>query len=778
MRQPPRTKKFFSPVFPSDPVGAEFCQWFWQLNRGWDWIVGNCPTPQEKTHWTTEDFPLQPDELMRRHTDPNEAVGVSFKKFTRYCLLDVDRGSAYHPDNDSTKYAALLAALSTIGLISPVVVRSSWSEGLHIYYPLPLAVSSFGLACAIKWTLCNAGILLTSGQVEVFPNTKGYGKDGNFVQYKSHRLPLQPESGSALMNATLEPYSDSIEDLLDEFKQASSQQDLKLLEPAMASGWERQKLSRGYGSGDKAEKWKHHLERRVNTGWTAFSQTNGLIKDIATYGRVFLRLEGKGLIDYTVQTATSAPGYDPFCRHQHEIRLRAAEWSSCVEAYYWPLGTDPTRSGTYAEHFHRKQALNNIVSFNATRSAQAIERISIALVHLESSGNLPDTATARSYAIIAAAKLLTGTGISQTTLHKLKYLPLWHPDHYQPQAEKCVIDLPEQATADLSRQKYPTLPDPWLEPESPQPVLRKALSQNYTFPAYMKGLCLPAAFDEPQSQSDALESENSANLLKSSSAEAHKEIKCQEKSGAVDFEHKQPLSLVPTTATNVEPTDFIQIARLRVHAICHAQKTVRREALSLGRMIRGSERALKEQIARMQFYWQSGESSLISEAREWASANPGALPEMAAFQPNQHFLVNHPTPPNNSPEPVPSLPPNGDRALGVDANLRPMSSISPEKSKLADSSATSEPPTESPIIRRTPCIESNQLWYADRIKKPKEPPKSPFYVNQRVIYEGIEYRVDVPGNPHTQLEGLAKAVANFWITPVEEVHLTHQQNSD
>jgi hypothetical protein len=619
--------------------------------------VGNCPTPQEKTRWTTEDFPLQPDELMRRHQDPNEAVGVCFKKFTQYCLLDVDRGSAVHPDNDSTKYAQLLAALRTIGLISPVLVRSSWSEGLHIYYPLPKAVSSFGLACAIKWTLFNAGILLADGQVEVFPNAKGYGKDGNFVQYKSHRLPLQPESGSALLNATLEPYSDSIEDLLDEFKQASRQQDLKLLEPAMAAGWERQKLSRGYDSSGRTEKWQRHLERRVYTGWTAFSQTNGLIKDIATYGRVFVCLDGRALIDYTVQTATSAPGYEQFCRHQHEIRRRVEDWSSCVEAYYWPLGTDPMRCGTYAEHFHREQAedcppaLNNIVSFNATRSAQAEERIRIALVHLEESGNLPNTATARSYAIIAAAKLLTGTGISQTTLHKPKYLPLWHPDHYQPQAETCVIDLSEQVTADLERQKSPTLPDPWLEPESPEPALLQAFSQNYTLPVYMKGLCLPAASDEPQAQSDALDSSSSSNLLKSSDTETHKEIKCQEKSGAVDFEHKQPLSLEVAYAARIEPTDFRQIAKLRVQAIAHARKTVKREAFSAGRTIRGSERALKEQITRMQFYWQSGEPSLMLEASEWAAANPGALPEIASGQPNQHsarkppdYLITPPFP--------------------------------------------------------------------------------------------------------------------------------------
>lgn len=68
---------------------------------------------------------------------------------------------------------------------------------------------------------------------------------------------------------------------------------------------------------------------------------------------------------------------------------------------------------------------------NSKRRQQAIERILSAVAHLVESNNLPDNATARSHAIIAAAKQLTGSGISQTTLHKPEYLPLWHPDHYQ-----------------------------------------------------------------------------------------------------------------------------------------------------------------------------------------------------------------------------------------------------------------------------------------------------------------------------------------------------------
>lgn len=70
---------------------------------------------------------------------------------------------------------------------------------------------------------------------------------------------------------------------------------------------------------------------------------------------------------------------------------------------------------------------------NSKRRQQAIERIRNAVAHLVESNNLPENATARSHAIIAAAKQLFGSGISQTTLHKPEYLPLWHPDHYQPQ---------------------------------------------------------------------------------------------------------------------------------------------------------------------------------------------------------------------------------------------------------------------------------------------------------------------------------------------------------
>ena len=513
MLNPNRKKQIFKPVFPTDPVGAEFCKWFWTSSRGWHWISSDLPAPREKATWTTEPFPIQPDELWRGHQDYSSLIGVGFKELTRYLALDIDRGSGFHPLNHPEKFKQLLTILQSIGLVGAVVTRSSWSEGLHVYFPFSKRISSFGVACAVKWTFFDNGILLGDGQIEIFPNAKSYGANGNIVNYKCHRLPLQPRSDSFLLDGMLSPYSDEVADLLSEFNAAAAQQDLKLLKPVMDASGERQALCRGFGQrGNRAEKWRSHLENRKNTGWTGFSQTNSLIKDMATYGRVFIGLSGKKLIEHTVQSATSAPGYERFCRHQPEIWRRAEDWCKCVEAYYWPYGSDPSRSGTYAEHFNRDydndcpRPENNVVEFARSdkRSTQAQDRIKQAIAYLSAQETLPATATARSHAMIATAKQLTGIGISQTTLHKPKYLSLWHPFHYKPQASSGVIDCPERVSANSAEPEVAQTPAGDRLPETSEPLPIKDCCENYTSCPIYEGLvnACPASA-APQAQADA-----------------------------------------------------------------------------------------------------------------------------------------------------------------------------------------------------------------------------------------------------------------------------------
>jgi hypothetical protein len=62
--------------------------------------------------------------------------GVRFGPTTRYCVLDVDKGSAYHPTRDRFAWRRLIAALEVLGLVQAVVCTSSYSGGLHLYFPL------------------------------------------------------------------------------------------------------------------------------------------------------------------------------------------------------------------------------------------------------------------------------------------------------------------------------------------------------------------------------------------------------------------------------------------------------------------------------------------------------------------------------------------------------------------------------------------------------------------------------------------------------------------
>jgi hypothetical protein len=91
------------------------------------------------------------------------------------------------------------------------------------------------------------------------------------------------------------------------------------------------------------ESWRHDLDTVITEGWTDYGQTNYLLKTIACYGHVFESIQGQALIDYTLRIALNCPGYEQYCRHQHDIERKVTAWVRAVEGYYWPLGTTPSR---------------------------------------------------------------------------------------------------------------------------------------------------------------------------------------------------------------------------------------------------------------------------------------------------------------------------------------------------------------------------------------------------------------------------------------------------
>jgi hypothetical protein len=163
------------------------------------------------------------------------------------------------------------------------------------------------------------------------------------------------------------------------------------------------------------DSWRQDLDLEITEGWTGYGQTNHLLKTIACYGRVFERLDGQALIDYTLRIALTRPGYEQYCRHQPDIERKVTAWVRAVEHYYWPMGTAPSRDTNHPQ--------GELVLFNQRQAEDAQNRIRAAYAELDRTDTLPEQITARAKAIAQVAK------VSQQTLYR--HLGLWHPEHQE-----------------------------------------------------------------------------------------------------------------------------------------------------------------------------------------------------------------------------------------------------------------------------------------------------------------------------------------------------------
>lgn len=417
--------------FPSDPLGARLCQIF---SAPWSAIQSDRPEKGKPDWRTIKNYPLRPRSLWQKFLSASVLIGVRFDDTTTYGLIDIDRGS---PHYSPAGIAKISAALETIGIVRTIPIRSSANGGIHLYIPLPAAVSTFSLATALKHCLESQGLELHPGHLETFPNVKAWSnwRAGIFSEYNAHRLPLQPGSGSCMLNSSLNPMPGQLELFFCAWDFAAGAQDLQLFSPALKFG--RDKHSKRKKRRDHpVASWLADLENAISDGFTGASQTNSLLKDIGCLGRVFLDLSGDDLVSYILEKVQSLPGYNRFCRHQHEIAARCRSWASACEKYYWPMGAAPSRE-------------NMNVELNAARAEDAQQRIKAAVAELTESGGLADRVTRRAKQIVERART------SLTTLYL--YKELWYPE------KKPVTP---EAASDPSTEP----PDPPPEPETPEPA--------------------------------------------------------------------------------------------------------------------------------------------------------------------------------------------------------------------------------------------------------------------------------------------------------------------
>ena len=235
----------------------------------YDYIWAEQPSPRESAEWKTESrYPLG-DRLIYQGT---HLYGVRFGAETQYCLLDIDIGSAYHPNSDPLAIARLIAALEPLGLVSYVACMSSYSGGLHLYLPFQQPQSSWKLAIAVSTLLENAGFKLILGQLEVFPNPKPYSIEGTPSLFNAHRLPLQ--IGSYLLNETFQPIWSDQNRFVDQWEFARKRNDFN---KAALKQIIKQAKRRHFQVSGKADKFINDLNAEIELGWTGQGQTNRLL---------------------------------------------------------------------------------------------------------------------------------------------------------------------------------------------------------------------------------------------------------------------------------------------------------------------------------------------------------------------------------------------------------------------------------------------------------------------------------------------------------------------
>jgi hypothetical protein len=290
----------------------------------------------EEPEWATIRYKIQATDLDRIFVSEDTLIGVRFGKLTKYLVIDIDIRSLCHPEVNKNEWNRLMKALEDVGLTDRIIIQSSDSGGLHVYFWFGEELETYKVA-QLLWSVCHlGGFELRGGNVETFPNAKKYSLIPSM--YNGHRLPLQPESGSIL----LDEYFEEIETInpWGEFcyRVQTSQQDIEELKRKLAWGERYHKKYARYqgvaGLCSSAAEWQKSLIDRLTLGWTSKGQTNELIRTACVLAWVFG--DGSRNDAAIVEKLVNMPGYSEFCGHQREIESRVEDWMDCVTKQYWP----------------------------------------------------------------------------------------------------------------------------------------------------------------------------------------------------------------------------------------------------------------------------------------------------------------------------------------------------------------------------------------------------------------------------------------------------------
>ena len=437
----------------------------------------------DKPQWETiGKYQLKSGGFIKDYASTLFLLGVGFGASTFYTMLDIDSDSPYHPANNSKAFQKILHVLEKKGLTHPVLIQSSHSGGIHVYYFFPKQLHTFRVASLVHVTLINAGFKPKPGHLEIFPNPKPYTTNGKFSNYKPHRLPLQPDSGSYILDrwGDIVTNAESLTHLgqvsmflrLAQASAAAHGEDIAKIEAALDWAYrlytdkiaKYQYLDRDYS--EAAREWLEDLLLTMAIGWTGKGQTNQMLQIFVVYGVVFKDLEVKQeLFDWVHQTVLGTRGYSEYCNHQDDIESRIWDWVNATidNEYYVGYCGFPARRGIgidkLVKHIKKKERKAN--AHNQKTADQTQQRLTAILAML---GQLPRLITDRIKAIQTQWQELHDEKISTVTLYDKKYKSLWNGSL----ASVEIVDSSKDFTLELKS----------LEASLAEPSVQKASQDN------------------------------------------------------------------------------------------------------------------------------------------------------------------------------------------------------------------------------------------------------------------------------------------------------------
>jgi hypothetical protein len=571
--------------------GDEFLALF---SHRFDYIWAEYPNLDAPVEWKTESRHPLSDRLLLQGS---YLYGVRFGAETNYCLIDIDINSFYHPQHDPLAIARITAALEPLGLVSYLACTSSYSGGLHLYFPFQQAQSSWQVAIAVACLLENAGFKLQPGQLEIFPNPKPYAVDGNFSLFNAHRLPLQ--IGSYLLNSDLQPTLSDSQYFVNQWKLAQQHNDVD--QDALKQIIKQAKRQH-FGISGKAEKFINDLNAEIELGWTGYGQTNRLLGRITMRAYIFHHLlfggeplEGPALVKEIVETARSLPGYQEWCRHQHEIEQRAEEWARCIEnSHYFHFGDPNEKPKLTIEDPNLTSAIAQLPSWNQRQSAATRDRIRGAIADLLERESLPARPTARFQALL-------NYGIGGASLYR--HRDLWHPNYFEIDSPQDISESPVSSPEDSAITS--TVENP------PHPPLLNSDSQLDSVGDASNWLSPPSLFPGNGGDNPLDKALGDRTLTLEGSGDSNP-CSCSD----VPLADSPPLPGV----------QYVQQALLDMQAAQEALQEAARQAQVNQERLR-AEAANQRHMARMQRFLDSGDPILVAEAMAWAQVNPGILEE-------------------------------------------------------------------------------------------------------------------------------------------------------